>query len=160
MMTMKYLLCSTILTCSLTMTAYGAANIPQTITAASADQSSDVIELTGTKVITDRFSFKVPENWKGACLLIQDGDDLEVYDKAAYMEDEGSGLLFTIAACEDASHQDLQNAVILGFCGNTTYVLEENSAEELDSYPEAAGKNYGKAIKSIKKSFVTLVKDT
>lgn len=160
MMTMKYLLCSTLLTCSLTMTAYGAANIPQTITAASVDQSSDVIELTGTKIITDHYSFKVPDNWKGSCLLVQNGDNLEVYDKAAYMEDEGSGLLFTIAAYEDASHQDLQNTLILGFCGNTTYVLEKDAAQDLDAYSETAGKNYDKAIKSVKKSFVTLVKDT
>lgn len=159
-MTIKYLLCSTILTCSLTMTAYGAVSTPQTITAASSNQSSDVIELTGTKVITDYYSFKVPENWKGTCLMILDGDNLEVYDKAAYEQEEGSGLLFTIAAYEDASHQALQNVPILGFCNNTAYVLEENTADEPDSASDMAGKNYDKAIKSIKKSFVTFVKDS
>lgn len=157
-MTIKHLVCTTLLTLSLAMTTYGAVNTTQTITAASEDQSGDAIELTGSKVITDDFSFKVPDDWKGACMLIQDGDNLEVYDKTAYDED-GSGLLFTIAVYEDTSYRDLAGCTVLGFCGNRTYILEDQYSADAEDYSDAEYKIYEKAVKAVKKSFVALVKE-
>lgn len=159
MMTIRHILCTALITFSLAMTAYGAVNIPQTITAASEEPSDGVIELTGNKVITDNFSFKVPDGWKGACLMIQDGDNLEVYDKAAYEEEEGSGLLFTIAVYEDTGYQELAGCTILGFCGNKTYILENQYSEDSEGYSEEEFKIYEKAVKAVKKSFVALIEE-
>lgn len=158
-MTMKHLLCTTLLTFCLATTTYGATNIAQTLTAASEDQSGQTIELTGSKVITDSFSFKVPDDWRGACLMIQDGDSLEVYDKAVYEAEEGSGLLFTIAVYEDDSYKDLDGCTILGFCGENTFVLEDNYSASSEEGSESEYKTYEKAVKAVKKSFTALIKE-
>ena len=97
-MGLKTFACALALTLSYTVTAFGAE--PQT---ALQTLSSDVVEaasneaipMTGSKIVTDDFSFVVPERWTGKCVVLPTEQGLEVYDQEDY-ESDGSGFLFSI----------------------------------------------------------------
>lgn len=155
---MKQLLCSIIITLSVAATAYGSTYTAQTIKIASSEISDTAIEITNSKVITDNFSFKVPEGWAGNCVAVHNGSSLELYNKSDYDAD-GSGLLFTIVPFEDSSYQDLTNYCVLGFCGNTTYVLKEDYH---DTYTDTSSSEYQgckEAVKALTKNFVSFITD-
>jgi len=116
------------------------------------------IELTGQKVITEDFSFKMPKDWGGSCLLIPEDSGYGIYSKAAYEED-GSGLLFTIACYEDVDYKDLQGCSILGFCENRTYILESHYDEYFEDSSDAGYKTCEEASRLLKKSFVSYIKE-
>lgn len=157
-MRIRQLVCTIFITLAATATAYGDTYTAQTITAASESDFETVIELTNAKVITDDFSFKVPDDWTGSCILVPDGEILEIYDKT-YYEEDGSGLLFTITAYSDSSYQDLTGGSILGFCGNMTFVLEENYTDTFEDDTSSEYLACKKASKTLKKSFVSFIKD-
>ena len=122
------------------------------------------IELNSQKIITDSFSFKGPDDWRGSCVMAYEGDNLNIYDKTAYAED-GSGLLFTISCYEDVDYRVLKGCTILGFCENRIYILEAHYQDYLDGIedPEAgekAVKTCEEAARYLKKHFVTYVKDS
>lgn len=154
-MGLKHSLFTALFILSFTITAY-AANSPQTIHAFS--ESNTVVELTGSKIITDNFSFKMPERWKGSCVLVQNQDSWELYKKASY-EENGSGLLFTISVQETNEYQGLSDYTILGFCGNKTYLLERNYTSTLEDSMASEHKSCRQAEKTIKKTFVSFIKD-
>lgn len=159
MMYVKHLLCTMLLTVSVATTAFGANNTTQTINAFSENNSEEAIELTGSKVITDDFSFKMPDSWKGNCILIQYEDSLEVYDKISYEED-ASGLLFAISVYDDSEYLDLSDYTVLGFCGNRTYVFEDHFSDLIEDMSSSEYKACKEAGKTVRKSFVAFIKDT
>ena len=117
-----------------------------------------VIELTGTKVITEDFSFKFPEDWNHTCLLIPSGNSYEIYEKETY-ESDGSGLLFSIDCLEDAPLQELADCSILSFCGNRTYILVPHYEEPEEEIPEEFYASCEAAVRTLKKSFVALIRE-
>lgn len=157
MMHIKQILCTVFITLSTAATAYGATYTAQTITIASVTNSEDTaIEVTNAKVITDDFSFKVPDGWAGNCIVVPETDSFELYNKTAY-EADGSGLLFTIAVYDNSDYQELTDCSVLGFCGDSTYVLMDDYR---DSYTEDSAEYQAceAAVKTFKKSFVSFVK--
>ena len=117
-----------------------------------------MIELTGTKVITEEFSFKLPEEWDHTCLLIPSGNSYEIYEKEAY-DSDGSGLLFSIDCYEDTSLQDLAGCSILSFSGNRTYILVSHYEELEGEIPEGLYASCEVAARTLKKSFVALIRE-
>lgn len=154
----KHLLCTVFLTFATAATAYGATYTAQTITIFSETSSDSSIDVTDTKIITDDFSFKVPEGWAGCSVVVQGENTLELYNKTSY-DTDGSGLLFTIVTYDNSDYQDLTDYSILGFCGNSTYILMN---DYISTYQDSASSEYQAckdAVKTLKKSFVSFIKE-
>lgn len=158
-MRFRTFICTAFFTAALTISAQAAGQSVQVLSFGSESSSELAIELNGSKVITDDFSFKVPDGWKGNCVLVQDGDVYDIYDKTAYNED-GSGLLFTIACYEDVDYNDLRGCSILGFYDNRTYVLESYYEDFLEDKDTAEYKACQDASRILKKSFISYVKES
>lgn len=147
-MGLKTFACALALTLSYTVTAFGAE--PQTaLQTLSSDvveaASNEVIPMTGSKIVTDDFSFVVPERWTGKCVVLPTEQGLEVYDQEDY-ESDGSGFLFSISVYEDDSYSSLEDYAILGFCGSETFVLDTSKADE--------SKSVKKGLKELQETFV------
>ncbi|MEG1144562.1 MAG: hypothetical protein RSE05_04230 [Clostridium sp.] len=154
----KFLLCTMLFSLTVAATAYGATYTAQTIKITSEAPSQEAIDVTDAKIITDDFSFKIPEGWVDYCSVIQCGTSLNLYNKCSYDLD-GSGLLFTITAYDNSDYQDLAHYTILGFRGNTTYVLDN---DYIKTYKNTASSEYQsckEAVKTLQKSFVSFVKE-
>ena len=147
-MGLKTFACALALTLSYTVTALGAE--PQT---ALQTLSSDVVEaasneaipMTGSKIVTDDFSFVVPERWTGKCVVLPTEQGLEVYDQDDY-ERDGSGFMFSISVYGDDSYSSLEDYTVLGFCGSETFVLDTSGADE--------SKSVKKGLKELQETFV------
>ena len=127
-MRFRTIICTALLALTFSVTAFGAEHTAQVVSFGHSVDTDAAIELTGSKVITDDFSFKMPDGWSGNCVMVADGSSYEIYNKTAYEED-GSGLLFSIICYEDVDYQDLKGCSILGFYGNKTYILESSVRE-------------------------------
>lgn len=146
--------CTLVLTFSLAGTALGAEApaVPQTLSSDMVTAASnEAVALTGSKVITDEFSFVVPEQWAGECVIIQNEDGLDMYDRESY-EADGSGLMFSIVRCSDDSYTSLESYSILGFCGSDTFILDTSRSEN-------DRKSFKKGLKELQSSFVAVVGD-
>lgn len=152
----KFLLCTVMLTFAAATTTYAASYTAQTIKATAETVTDTVIETTKEKIITEDFSFKIPEGWAGHCVLLHNGDSLELYQKAAY-EADGTGLLFTIEPYEDSGYLELSDYSIVGFLGSETYVLKHDYINTFEDTASAEYQSCQAAEKILKKSFVTFV---
>ena len=92
-MRFRTIICTALLALTFSVTAFGAEHTAQVVSFGHSVDTDAAIELTGSKVITDDFSFKMPDGWSGNCVMVADGSSYEIYNKTAYEED-GSGLLF------------------------------------------------------------------
>lgn len=147
-MGLKTFACALALTLSYTATAFGAE--PQTaLQTLSSDTvaatSNEAIPMTGTKIVTDDFSFVVPERWTGKCVVLPTEQGLEVYDQDDY-EDDGSGFMFSISIYEDDSYSSLEHYAVLGFCGSDTFILDTSEAD--------GSKSMKKGLKELQETFV------
>ena len=133
-MRFRTIICTALLALTFSVTAFGAEHTAQVVSFGHSVDTDAAIELTGSKVITDDFSFKMPDGWSGNCVMVADGSSYEIYNKTAYEED-GSGLLFSIICYEDVEYQD----------------LEDTTSREYKACAEAS--------KVLKKSFVPIVKE-
>ena len=133
-MRFRTIICTALLALTFSVTAFGAEHTAQVVSFGHSVDTDAAIELTGSKVITDDFSFKMPDGWSGNCVMVADGSSYEIYNKTAYEED-GSGLLFSIICYEDVEYQD----------------LEDTTSREYKACAEAS--------KVLKKSFVSIVKE-
>lgn len=158
MMRIKQLLCTIVLTFATAATAYGSTYTAQTIKITSDAVPTGAVNVTDTKIITDSFSIKIPDGWNGNCVAVPDEMSLSLYHKALYDMD-GSGLLFTIATYEDSSYEDLPSYSILGFSGNTTYVLIDDYIDTFEDSDSAEYQACKSSVKSLKKSFVAFVQE-
>ena len=157
-MRLKTWICTALLT-MLFCTSVFAAGSPVPVMHFAPDTSDEqIIELTGTKVITEDFSFKLPDHWDTACILVPNENSYEIYEKSNYEEDD-SGLLFSIDCYEDAELEDLTGCSILGFCGNRTYILVPYYEEFIEDSSESLYLSCEKAAKQMKKSFVAYVRE-
>lgn len=148
----KTMACAFTLALSFTATAFGAeaAAIPQTLSSDIVTAASnEAVPLTGSKVITDDFSFVVPARWAGKCIILQDDDRLDMYDKTAY-ETDRSGLMFSIITYSDDSYTSLDSYSILGFCGSDTFILDTSNV-----YGDKTG--IKKGLRELQESFVAVV---
>lgn len=152
----KHILCTIFLTLATAATTYGATYTAQTITIAAETTSAEAIDVTNSKIITEDFSFKVPEGWAGCSLVIQSGDSLEIYNKTDY-ETDGSGLLFTIAAYDNSDYLNLPDYSILGFRDTITYVLVNDYICTYEDVESAEYQACKEAVKTLKKSFVSFI---
>lgn len=146
--------CTLVLTFSLSGTAFGAeaAAVPQTLSSDMVTAASnEAVPLTGSKVITDDFTFVVPDRWAGECVIVQNDNGLDMYDKESY-EADGSGLMFSIVVYGDDSYTSLDSYSILGFCGSDTFILDTSESED-DS------RSLKKGLKELQNSFVAVVGD-
>lgn len=158
MMHIKHVLCTIMLTFATAATSYGSTYTAQTIKITSDAVPTGAIGVTDTKIITDDFSFKLPEGWSGNCVAISDGTALSLYNRALY-EADGSGLLFTIASYEDSSYEELASYSILGFGVDTTYVLVDNYIDTFEDTDSAEYQTCKNSVKSLKKSFVAFINE-
>ena len=147
-MGLKTFACALALTLSYTATAFGAE--PQTaLQTLSSDTvaaaSKEAIPMTGTKIVTDDFSFVVPERWTGKCVVLPTEQGLEVYDQDDY-EDDGSGFMFSISIYEDDSYSSLEDYAVLGFCGSDIFILDTSEADK--------SKSMKKGLKELQETFV------
>ncbi len=157
-MRFRTLICTALMALTFSVTAFGAEHTAQVVSFGQSVDSDAAIELTGSKVITDDFSFKMPSGWSGNCVIVPGESVYEIYDKIAYEED-GSGLLFSIICYEDVDYKDLQGCSILGFYDNKTYILEPEYKDYLEDTSSKEYKSCQEATKVLKKSFVTIVKE-
>ena len=155
-MHIKTWICTAIFTLIFSTSALADAGSVQVISFSQETTEEPVIELTGTKVITEDFSFQLPEEWENTCLLVPSANSCEIYEKAAYNAD-GSGLLFSIDCYEDAPLQDLTGCTILSFHGNRTYILVSHYEELEEELSEPLYTACETAAKTLKKSFVALI---
>lgn len=158
MMRMKQLLCTLILMSAATFTAYGASYTAQTVKISAVAADIVATDITDTKIITDSFSFKIPGGWEGNCVLVQDDNCWEIYNKASYDYD-GSGLLYTIAAYDNFDYLNLSDYCILGWRGNTTYVLESDYIDTIADEASAEFQACKAAKKIFKDGFVTFINE-
>lgn len=107
--------------------------------------SNEAIPMTGSKIVTDDFSFVVPERWTGKCVVLPTEQGLEVYDQDDY-ERDGSGFMFSISVYGDDSYSSLEDYTVLGFCGSETFVLDTSGADE--------SKSVKKGLKELQETFV------
>lgn len=147
-MGLKTFACALALTLSYTATAFGAE--PQTaLQTLSSDMveaaSNEAIPMTGAKIVTDDFSFVVPERWTGKCVVLPTEQGLEVYDRDDY-ENDGSGFMFSISIYEDDSYSSLEHYAVLGFCGSDTFILDTSEAN--------GSKSMKKGLKELQETFV------
>lgn len=126
------------------------------IDTAPIQDSASAFKISGSKIITDDFSFQLPEHWSNFCTLSSDDDICEIYTKENSSEDD-SELLFSIDYYEDASLEDLADSSILGFCGNRTYVLIPFYKELDEPLASVLRRFCKKAEKQIKKSFISYI---
>lgn len=119
----------------------------------AAEASDTELTVTGSKVITEDFSFKLPDHWEHSFTLESSENSCELY-KAS--EEDSSELLFSIDCYEDASLEDLAGCSILGFCGNRTYILV-SYYEDLEEASDSFYRFCQKTEKQLKKSFVAYV---
>ena len=146
----KLFLCAALAAALYVMPSYAADYSAQVVSFSQEDPDNLSIELTGSKVITDNFSFS-------RLIMVPNGDSSEVYEKTAY-EANGGGLLFRILAFEDTHYRDLNGCTILGFCGNKIFILDphydEQYASDSEEYTQCK-----EIVTSIKKSFISYIKD-
>ena len=156
-MKLKALICTAFFAITCSVTSFGAENTAQVV---SFSEESDgmAVELTGSKVITEDFSYKLPRDFGRSCVIVPDSRSQEIYDKEAYEED-GSGLLFTISCYEDVDYRSLAGCDVLGFCGNKTYILERNYIDFFEDSDCEESKACDEASRQLKKSFVALVSE-
>lgn len=154
-MRIRTFICAAVMSMAFSATSFGAEHTAQIVSFGNADAA---IELTGSKVITDDFSFKMPDGWSGNCIMVPGDSSYEIYDKDAYEED-GSGLLFSITWYEDINFEDLKGCSILGFYDNRTYILESRYGDFLEDPTSKEYKACNEATKVLKKSFVSFVKE-
>lgn len=155
-MRFRAFICAAVMALTFSATAFGAEHTAQVVSfSLDADAA---VELTGSKVITDDFSFKMPDGWSGNCIMVPGDSSYEIYDKTLYEED-GSGLLFSITCYEDVDYKDLEGCSILGLYDNKTYVLEAYYDEYLEDSTSREYKACKEATKVLKKSFVSFVKE-
>lgn len=157
-MHIRTFICTALFTLALSMTVFAEDHSAQVVSFCEETDTVLAIELTGQKVITEDFSFKMPKDWGGSCLMVPAESGYDIYSKAAYEED-GSGLLFTIACYEDVDYKDLQGCSILGFCENRTYILESYYDDFYEDSSEAGYQQCEEASKLLKKSFVSYIKE-
>lgn len=157
-MRFRTFICAALFTAAFSMTSLAADHSVQVVSFGTESGGDTAIELNSSKVITEDFSFKVPDGWKGTCVLVPDGDSYGIYDKTAY-ELDGSGLLFTISCYEDVNYSELEGCSILGFCDSRTYILEAAYEDFLEDPDTAEYKACEEASKLLKKSFVSFVKE-
>ncbi|MBS6517756.1 MAG: hypothetical protein KH353_06155 [Clostridium sp.] len=147
-MGLKTFACAAALTLFYTVTALGAETQTalQTLSSDAVEAASnEVIPMTGSKIVTDDFSFVVPERWTGKCVMLPTESGLEVYDQDDY-ESDGSGFMFSISAYEDDSYSSLENYAVLGFCGSETFVLNTSGGSE--------SKSVKKGLKELQETFI------
>ena len=102
----KLFLCAALAAALYVTPSYAADYSAQVVSFSQEDPDNLSIELTGSKVITDDFSFKLPSQSFSRLIMVPNGDSYEVYEKKAY-EANGGGLLFRILAFEDTHYRDL-----------------------------------------------------
>ena len=102
----KLFLCAALAAALYVTPSYAADYSAQVVSFSQEDPDNLSIELTGSKVITDDFSFKLPSQSFSRLIMVPNGDSYEVYEKTAY-EANGGGLLFRILAFEDTHYRDL-----------------------------------------------------
>ena len=154
----KTFFCAALFTAMLSMNVLAGEHSAQMVSFSGEPGDSAAIRLTSQKVITESFSFKMPKDWDGQCVLVPYEDGCDIYDRAAY-EADGSGLLFTIACYENIESEELQEYTILGFCNDKTYVLESYYEDFYDEAEDGAQPDFEEAARLIKKSFVSYIKE-
>ena len=157
-MHIKTWICTAIFTLIFSTSALAAAGSIQVVGFSQMEEATEkpVIELTGAKVITEDFSFQLPDEWEHACVLVPSDNSYEIYEKEAY-ESDGSGLLFSIDCCEDAPLPELKGCSILGFQGNRAYILVPHYEKLEEELSDALYASCETAAKTLKKSFVALI---
>ncbi len=157
-MNFRTIICSSIVSLFFAMPVFAADSVQ--VVSFSEQNSDDIsIKLTGSKVITDDFSFKIPREWSSELVMTQNEDSYDIYDRTSYEKDE-SGLLFSIVSLEDSDYRFLEECTILGFYGNKTYVLVPYFSEIYDDVESDEFKACQEAFTSIKESFVSYIKET
>ena len=153
----KLFLCAALAAALYVTPSYAADYSAQVVSFSQEDPDNLSIELTGSKVITDDFSFKLPSQSFSRLIMVPNGDSYEVYEKTAY-EANGGGLLFRILAFEDTHYRDLNGCTILGFCGNKIFLLDphydEQYASDSEEYTQCK-----EIVTSLKNSFISYIKD-
>lgn len=155
-MNLRMMICTAALSLAFSVPAFADSHSIQVVSFSEEADSVPFIQLTGSKVIMDDFSFKIPGDLKSHLVIVPGDGCYELYDKTAY-ELDGSGLLFRITCLEDASSEDLKYSTVLAFCGDQTYVLEpgypliyEPESEEYQACEEA--------FSAIRESFVSYIR--
>ena len=145
----KLFLCAALAAALYVTPSYAADYSAQVVSFSQEDPDNLSIELTGSKVITDNFSFKLPSQEFSRLIMVPSGDSYEA---------NGGGLLFRILAFEDTHYRDLNGCTILGFCGNKIFILDphydEQYASDSEEYTQCK-----EIVTSIKKSFISYIKD-
>ena len=154
----KTFFCAALFTVMLSVHAAAGEHTAQMVGFSVESGDSSAIHLTSQKAITESFSFKLPKGWDGQCVLVPYEDGCDVFDRAAY-EQDGSGLLFTIACYENIDSEELKEYTILGFCDDKTYVLESYYEDLYEDAENSASLNCEEAARLIKKSFVSYIKE-
>ena len=157
-MNFRTIICSAAASILFAMPAFAADSI-QVLSFSEQNSDDFSIKLTGSKVITDDFSFKIPKEWSSELVMTQNGVSYDIYDRASYEED-GSGLLFSIASLEDMDYQFLEECTILGFYGNRTSVLIPYFHEIYEDVESDDFKACQDAFNSIRESFVSYIRET
>lgn len=137
---------------------YAADYSAQVVSFSESETDGLSIELTGSKVITDDFSFKLPSGMFSKLVMVQNGNSYEVYEKKAYESDD-DGLIFSILTFEDTHYRDLKGCTILGFSGNKLFILDTNYEELYNEDSEEYAK-CKEIVTLLKRSFVSYIKDT
>ena len=143
----KLFLCAALAAALYVTPSYAADYSAQVVSFSQEDPDNLSIELTGSKVITDDFSFKLPSQSFSRLIMVPNGDSYEVYEKTAY-EANGGGLLFRILAFEDTHYRDLNGCTIL----DPHY--DEQYASDSEEYTQCK-----EIVTSLKKSFISYIKD-
>ena len=77
-MRFRTIICTALLALTFSVTAFGAEHTAQVVSFGHSVDTDAAIELTGSKVITDDFSFKMPDGWSGNCVMVADGSSYEL----------------------------------------------------------------------------------
>ena len=80
----KLFLCAALAAALYVTLSYAADYSAQVVSFSQEDPDNLSIELTGSKVITDDFSFKLPSQSFSRLIMVPNGDSYEVYEKTAY----------------------------------------------------------------------------
>ena len=142
----KLFLCAALAAALYVTPSYAADYSAQVVSFSQENPDNLSIELTGSKVITDDFSFKLPSQAFSRLIMVPSGDSYEVYEKTAY-EANGGGLLFRILAFEDTHYRDLNGCIL-----DPHY--DEQYASDSEEYTQCK-----EIVTSIKKSFISYIKD-
>lgn len=126
---------------------------------AETQDSAFELNISGTKILTNDFSFQLPDHWANFCTVSAEDGDCEIYVKNDSSEEE-SELLFSIESCEETDWEELADSAILGFRGSRTYLLIPHY-RDLEEEPSGALRRFcKKAEKLIKKSFVSYITES